>query len=74
MTSGMHKNIIDNWVGFVFGVFDGGTTLMQVSWHDEFLKLLIGALTALIAGGMGVVGKYLVVWGWKKIKSFTIKK
>lgn len=69
-----YKNIIDNWVGFVSGVFGGGMSLLQITWHEEWLKLVLAGLTALVAGGMGVIGKYLVVWGWKKIKSLIFKK
>lgn len=64
-----YRNIFDNWIGFVSGVFGGGIGYtLQISWHVEALKLIVAGLTALVAGGMGVVGKYLVVWAWKKIK------
>lgn len=70
-----YKNIIDNWVGFVSGVCGGGISYtLQIAWQQEWLKLCLAGLTALVAGGMGVVGKYLVVWGWKKVKSFIYKK
>lgn len=69
-----YRNIFDTWIGFVSGVFGGGLGYtLQISWHDEWLKLAIAACTALIAGGLGVVGKYLAVWGWNKIKSFITK-
>lgn len=65
-----YKNVLDNWVGFVSGVFGGGMGYtLQIAWHDELLKLSVAALTAFIAGAMGVAGKYLFVWAWKKIKN-----
>lgn len=70
-----YRNILDNWIGFVSGVFGFGTSYtLQITLHDEGLKLVIAGMTATVAGGMGVVGKYLAVWGWKKVKNFFIKK
>lgn len=70
-----YRNLLDNWIGFISGVFGGGISYtLQISWHDEALKLSIAGLTALIAGACGVAGKYLFVWSWKKIKALLIKK
>lgn len=63
-----YKNVFDNWVGFVAGVFGGGVGYtLQIPWRDELFKLSLSALTAFVAGIMGVAGKYLFVWCWKKI-------
>jgi hypothetical protein len=70
-----YKNMFDNWVGFVSGVFGGCMNYtMQIAWHEEWLKILLAGLTALVAGGMGIVGKYLAVWTWRKVKYFIFKK
>lgn len=70
-----YKDIIDNWVGFVSGVLAGGVSYtLQIAWQQEWVKLCLAGLTALVAGGCGVVGKYLVVWGWKKLKYLIFKK
>lgn len=70
-----YKNVLDNWVGFISGVFGGGMSYtLQIAWHDELLKLSLAAGTAFVAGAMGVAGKYLFVWTWKKIKLFICKK
>jgi hypothetical protein len=70
-----YRNILDNWVAFIGGVYGGGMGYtLQVAWHAEAVKLAIAAITALIAGAMGVVGKYLVVWGWKSIKTLLKKQ
>lgn len=64
-----YRNILDNWVAFIGGVYGGGMGYtLQVAWHDEAVKLGIAAITALIAGAMGVAGKYLAVWIWKGVK------
>lgn len=71
-----YKGIFDNWLGFVFGVFGYGytTTLFGLVIPQSVLQVLVASITALFAGGFGVVGKYLAVWAWKKIKLFIIKK
>lgn len=76
MITKMHyKNLVDNWIGFVSGVFGGGISYtLQIAWHAEMLKLLVAGLTALVAGAMGVAGKYLFIWAWNKFKSFISKK
>lgn len=82
-----YKNMFDNWIGFVSGVFGGGVWYnnirlpaiqmqiqsLQIHWREEWLKVGIAGLTALVCGGMGVIGKYLIVWTWRKIKPFIFK-
>ena len=66
----MHpKTLLDNAVAAISGVYGGGIFLTIVEWKAELLKLIVAALTALICGGMGIMGKYLFVWTWKKIRS-----
>lgn len=71
-----YRNVFDNWIGFISGVFGGGMGYtLQIAWHAELLKLSVAALTAFIAGAMGVAGKYLFVWLWRKILvTLKIKK
>lgn len=69
-----YKHVLDNWIAFIGGVYGGGMGYtLQVAWHDEAIKLGIAGLTALIAGAMGVAGKYAAVWCWKKFRSLLKK-
>jgi len=70
-----YKTVFENVISFITGLFGGGVFYtLQIAWHDEVLKFISSGITALIMGGMGVAGKYIFVWTWKKIKSFTSKK
>lgn len=67
------KNPLDNWIGFISGVGGYGFINVQFVWHDELIRICVAGVVAFVAGMMGVAGKYLFVWAWKRIHLYLKK-
>lgn len=63
------KAILENWVSFITGVFGFGVSYTAINWSDALPKIIVAGLSAFVAGGLGIIGKWVVVWAWKEIKS-----
>ena len=69
----MNHKIIEDWIGYIAGVFGFGVFWTNVHWNDFIWKMFIGAASAFIAGYIGYLGKVVGVWSIHKGKSFIQK-
>jgi hypothetical protein len=66
--------MIDNWLAYMVGVFGYGFAQINLHLSDAALKFFVSMFTAAIAGGMGYVGKLIMVWSIRKVKTFIHSK
>lgn len=66
----MNHKLLENWISSVCGVFGFGIAWTNIDWVDAGAKMLVGALSAAVAGGMGYMGKLLAAWSLRKMKLF----
>lgn len=70
MLTKMNHKFFENWLSYICGVFGGGVCWININWVDAAPKILIAAISAGVAGGMGYVGQLVTKWSLRKLKLF----
>lgn len=66
----MHHKLVENYLSAICGVFGFGISWTNMQLADAIPKIAVASFSALLAGGMGYVGKLLTAHLLRKAKLF----